>query len=367
MNNILKHIRLLLACGFISLFTACAVHQWPEPNDEPGPDGPVLPEVPETDEYTVNLNLVFEPTFYLWEHKYDPILGTVEEQYPEADYYPGHTGTTSSYDNTRFQGTMLVDFKVFSQDANMACVAEQSYSLPLGDSGYDHTVQLTLPDKTGKYVIAAWSQLKELEQQPPYYNTADFQNISLISEHFEANTEYRDAFSDTIHVNMDRKEALYAMTMTRPLGKYELVTTDLSEFLDKETERRMLPSRASADDYTVKITHVYYYPSAYSVMQDELRNVFSSWSFTTGIVVTGDSEASIGSDYFLESADGGGAQIMVEVYDSNNEKVASTPVFTAPVVRDRHTLLRGAFLSMEGHGGVGIDPDYEGDHNLTIP
>ena len=61
----------------------------------------------------------------------------------------------------------------------------------------------------------------------------------------------------------------------------------------------------------------------------------------------------------------GGVDVSVDVYRFDGVRVAGSSPFTVPMRRDYHTVLRGAFLSMEGRGGVGIDPGFNGDHNIT--
>ena len=150
------------------------------------------------------------------------------------------------------------------------------------------------------------------------------------------------------------------------MGKFELVTTDLSEFLDRETEVRQLSRRASVEDYRVIIAFPMYYPNSYSARDDRLENATTGVSFETVMTVTGESEASLGFEYVLlnDIADGG-VQARVDVYRLDGTHVAGSAMLTIPMRRDHHTLLRGAFLGTEGSGGVGIDPGFNGDHNVT--
>lgn len=376
--NIIRSLFILVAFGFLN---ACCVHQWPEPNGEPSGDvqtpgndkdpdeepgdepGNEVPEV----KPTLSLKLAYEPDFYVWEHKYDPVLGKIEELYPGVTYYPEHPGTTSRYDNTLQGSINHITVRVYNAVTN-ACVAEHSVSRTVDYAGYDTTVEIELEHDT-EYYVAVWSHLLERPDLPSFYDPSDFNSVKLIKETYRANTDYRDAFrgrTDKFIISRSDKEVDVAMK--RPMGKYELITTDLSEFLDNETKLRNLSSRASASDYTVTIQYSGYYTTAYDVLLDELRGSETGWSFSTAMTVTGESEASIGCDYLLKNdAKEGGAQInIIVVRNDTGETVASVAGLSIPVIRNRHTRLTGTFLSMQGNGGVGIDPGFNGDHNVTI-
>ena len=120
------------------------------------------------------------------------------------------------------------------------------------------------------------------------------------------------------------------------------------------------------EDYRVVISFPGYYPSSYSAMDDYLENSSSGVAFATQMTVTGVGMASLGFDYvMLNNILSGGVQARVDVYRLDGTRVAGSKTIDIPMRRDYHTLLRGAFLSMEGSGGVGIDPGFNGDHNIT--
>lgn len=352
------HCAYLLMLLVAILLTGCDVHQWPEQHaDIPNP-------TPDPTRVTMPLRLEYSPDVYFWEHKYDPLLGSVEEINPSLDIFPDYPGTSSKYTNLQTDGVLQIDVKVFPASDASRCVAEQTFTRQINGS-YDSDLEIQLPDY-GSYDIVVWTQLLTSADTSPFYNPSVFSQIHLIPANYRGNTDYRDAFRGRLRVDvasetMDRQ----VVYMKRPMGKFELVTTDLSEFLDRETEVRHLSSRASVTDYRVIISFPMWYPSSYSAMDDRLENASTGVSFETTMTVTGESEASLGFEYVLlgNNADGG-VQTSVSVYRLDGTRVASSQVFTVPMRRDHHTLLRGAFLSMEGNGGVGIDPDFNGDHNV---
>lgn len=344
-----------------ALLASCDVHQWPEQKDESDPD-PILP--PEA-KVVIPLRLEYDTDFYVWEHQYDPLLGKVEEINPSLDIFPDYLGTSYKYSQIAPTGEVQVFVKVFPSSTPTQCVVEKTFTCEVNGT-YDNDLELELPDY-GTYDIVIWSQLFETSESVPFYDPSIFSQIQIIRDNYQGNTDYRDGFRGRLRVDAtpsvsDRK----VVRMKRPMGKFELVTTDLSEFLDRETDIRHLSARASVEDYRVVIAFPMYYPSSYTAMDDRLENAFMGMSFETTMTVTGESEASLGFEYVLlgDNPDGG-VQTSVSVYRLDGTRVASSLMFTVPMRRDHHTILRGAFLSMEGSGGVGIDPSFNGDHNIT--
>lgn len=344
----------------MSALTSCDVHQFPEPKD-PKPDTPIYPE----ETVMVPLQLIYSPHFYLWEHEYDPILGKIMESYPDVEIYPEHPGTTSRYDNTLQKGVIDVFIRAYLESNSNIIVKEQTISYELTGNSYDTALQVELPKDT-RYRLAVWSHLRNESESNPFYDASNFHRISIIGENYAGNTDYRDGFSGVISVSTySESTTAHVVPMTRPMGKFEFVTLDLSEFLDRETSRRSLATRASAEEYNVVISFPYYFPSSYSLLDDRLENSASGVSFRTKMTVNGINEASLGFEYvMLNDLDDTGVQARVDIYDPSYTHVAGSTTLTIPMKRDRHTLLRGYFLSENGEGGVGIDPGFNGDHNI---
>ena len=106
--------------------------------------------------------------------------------------------------------------------------------------GYDYDCWLDLPP--GRYNIMVWSDLlAHGSQADQYYNTQNFGGIRLLGEH-TANTDYRDAFRGMKEITLvtevmqEVQPDTMVIDMVRPLAKYEFITNDLVEFIDKETK-----------------------------------------------------------------------------------------------------------------------------------
>ena len=345
------------------LFCGCDVHQWPERDADIDPD-PVIPPS-DAPKVKIPMSLEYETDFYVWKHYYDPKLGQVEEADPSINIFPEYPGASSKYDNIVPSCILQVYVKVFPASNNSVCVAEHSFTMDINGT-YDTDIEMEMPGEN-TYDVVVWSQLLETSQSKPFYDPSSFSQIHIINGNYDGNTNYRDGFRGRIRIDaFTGINNRYVVRMQRPMGKFELVTTDLSEFLDRETVQRRLTTRASADDYRVVISYPNYYPSSYEAMDDRLENSISGMSFETRMTVTGESEASLGFDYvMINNIMDGGVQARVDVYRPDGTHVAGSSTLTIPIRRDYHTLLRGTFLTMDGGGGVGIDPGFNGDHNVS--
>ena len=344
-------IRSVLA---VLLLTACDIHQFPEE---------ALPPDPE-ELLNASLDMKHQTAMYVWEHFYDPTIGRVVESKPNDGVDEQHPGTSMVYSPVQTEGFKHITARIYKKGSLGAAVVTKEFYHDLWE-GYDLELPVTLVP--GDYEAVVWSDLREEENQNRYYEPTNFNSIKVNYDWYQANTDYRDAYRGRASFTIKKEGDRATVKMHRPMAKYEFITTDLSEFLERETARRQLTTRATMDDYVVKIYYSTYCPSAYSAFDDRLENSATGIGFTTQVTITGVSEASLGFDYvFINDIVDGGVQTTIVVYDLAGNTVAQSVQITVPLRRNHHTYLRGAFLTMNGSGGIGIDPGFNGDHNMTI-
>lgn len=336
------------------LFQGCCLHQWPEVE---------MPEDP--NEKRVVLHLHFNPDMYVWEHTYSAETESVSQSHPDATDFPQHPGATDVYDNSRIYGTLRHIIRIYPIDDDKNYLKEIVLNNPTRGI-YDCDVEFfILP---GLYNIAVWSDLREFDTDDYFHNADDFFSVNLENGH-KGNTDYRDAFSGRLQVNVGTGiEDLGTVEMKRPSGKYEFIATDLQDFLSKEKGKR---NASDLLDYKVVITYPLYMPCSFSVIEDRLVDSRTGVSFTSTMTPVNDEEVSLGFDYVMINSvrDQGNAQavtVMLTVFDSEDNKVANSAPIKVPIRRDNHTVIRSAFLSENADGGVTIDPDYDGDHNIWM-
>lgn len=324
---------------FIISMTSC-VHEWPE-------------SVPTS----VTLKFVFDRTM----NPYDTLI------------YETKAAMNEMHD-VRY---VVEAYKVKPNgDYYRQAAARQIYSKDEVDI-LDHEVVLTVPDE-GRYVVKAWADyVAQGSTDHKYYNPDKFNEI-VIHKH-EGNSELREAYIGSIEVDVIRYGSQVPLVegtlqMSRPVAKYEFITNDLAEFIERETrllnESENLSGRAAKaldlNDYTVRIYYTGFMPSAFNMHSNRPNDSKTGVYYESKIKQTGDNEAMIGFDYVLANPDDASVVAAVALYDKDGNEIAATTDIHIPLKRGMLTTVKGTFLMKESSGGVSINPDFEGEFNIIL-
>lgn len=344
----MRQLYLAILLPAIALLTGCAVHQWPEKEEQPVPAGDV----------TCVLRLRFHPEVTRWEHLYDvdtQQLTPIGQEEPVV------------YDNTQPEGIIRYIVRVYAQAASRVeldhHVGEYLFTRRLSEEGYDFETQLTLPE--GAYTLAVWSDIWESDAQLPRYDATDFAQVEL-TDH-AVNTDYRDAFRGMQDLTLtwegsDAAPVEAEVAMHRPMAKFEIVAEGLEDFLEQEQLRA---ARSGLDEYQVVLAYTGYTPFAYNVLTDALVDSRYGEQFLSGFRALDETSASLGFDYVLVRPEESSTRVQVGVFRKSGEPIALSEPLVVPLRRDHHTVIRGKFLSAHASGGfVGVDPGYDGDFNI---
>ena len=341
----------------ILLVTSCDVHQWPVK--------------PDFVKYHLRLN--YETDITEWNYLCNE-TAVVEQGYGET------------YDNHREYGKIRYIVRTYpildKQRTTSDYTQEFVFTKDIAD-GYDHEVTLNL--LPGNYNVMVWSDLVPSNGDVYYHDATNFAEIKLLGNHSGSN-DYRDAFRGTGEVSVVADIVEYLpdtldIVMQRPLAKYEFVTNDVADFLDKEAIREASKfngsNGTSTDDNTTRAVDieeykvVFYYigfmPDTYSLNTDKPIDSSTGVMFTTSLKKLNESEASIGFDYVFVNGKKSAVTVQIGIYNNEGVQVSLTDPIEVPLKRSYHTILKGTFLTMEAAGGVAINPDFEGEHNLIFP
>jgi hypothetical protein len=220
----------------------------------------------------------------------------------------------------------------------------------------------------------------ENENDASYYNTDQFYQITLQGgEEHPACTDYRDAFSGTTMVSLsgdiyEKEPASFEIEMKRPIAKFEFISDDVEEFIEKETTKIQQNINTNAatnnvclDDYIVTIYYVGYMPNTYSLFTDKPTNSQTGIMFSSTVTQINNTEVSLGFDYVFVKDNISSITVQISISNKNGEKLSTSLPINVPLKRDYHTIIRGKFLTSNASGGVSINPDYDGEHNLILP
>ena len=337
-----------------------------------------FPDIPPSVEF--RLRLRYDTDMTLWEHTYDG-QQTAEQ------------GLGESYDNRSGSGCIRYVIRAYPQQTRQRETREYIREFVFmrdAAEGYDCEYTLGLPG--GAYELMVWSDLMPQEGAAPYHDAGDFGAIALQGDHAGC-TDLRDAFRGTgslvLTADMvERAPETLTVAMQRPLAKFEFITDDVVEFMEKEATRiaAMLGLNAEGaaaegtdrdgedagtrtvklEDYKVVFYYVGFMPCTYSLYTDRPVDSSTGVLFESGLSRLSEAEAALGFDYVFVNGSPSAVTVQIGIFDSTGLQLSLSKPIEVPLIRSRHTVVRGRFLMTETSGGVRIDAEFDGDHNLIF-
>lgn len=230
----------------------------------------------------------------------------------------------------------------------------------------------------GEYDVWIWTQfIDPTTGEAPYFDTASFGAIKLKGD-YVGNTYQKDAHQGCVRVIVpETTEAQvdlnYSVELTRPLTAHAFIATDVDRFVEMETKRRGISSRAGDNGlgidftkYTVKVIHTGYLVNEYSMYRNRPTDSTLGITFTGPLEVTEDGEVLIAYDSLFINGEESTLSLGFEIYGPDGTLVSTVGNITIPTKLNRATIVRGDFLTSKATGGVGIDKDFEGEFNIRI-
>lgn len=242
----------------------------------------------------------------------------------------------------------------------------------------DNRFFLELP--AGSYRLTAWTDYTVADTLDTHYNTSGFHEIMLQGQH-EGNNDMRDGFrgAEDILLETGVMELIpdtIVLDMQRPMGKFEFVCTDLQDFIDKEVRELKQNSPTPEDidasdihleDYRIVFYYAGFMPNTFNALTDKAIDSSTGVQFTSSLSPFSETEASLGFDYVFVNSDESSVIVNLGVFNKEGKQLAMLTNVNVPLKRDQHTILRGKFLMANSDGGVSINPDFDGEHNIVIP
>lgn len=340
-----------MICMLVLFLNSCDVYEWPETSRS----------------VKLHLRLNYETDMTKWEHLYDGV--SVEEQ-----------ELSDTYDNHQKYGKIRYIIRTYPISEKQR--ASQNYSQEFVftkdiTEGYNHEV--TLDVLPGNYYIMVWSDLIETSGDSYFYDADNFAEIKLQGEH-QGNADHRDAFRGTNSVSLvadieEHQPDTLDVAMQRPLAKFEFITTDLQKFIAKEIEMHNQATDTRGDEnqekidlknYKVVFKYSSFMPDTYNMMIDKPIDSSMGVVFQSSMNVLNDNEASLGFDYVFVNGKEAGISVQIGLYDSENRQLAFSEPINVPLHRSHHTVVRGSFLMQQASGGITINSDFDGNHNILI-
>lgn len=220
-----------------------------------------------------------------------------------------------------------------------------------------------------EYTLAVWTDyVKANSGTDLYYDTEDLQYVGCTVP-YTGSTYYRDCLYGTTPLDLRpyrdewNAKVQVSVDMVRPLAKYELIATDVKDFLRKTRKQR-----SGGKAFNVTFAYGFYLPTVFNVLSGKPADSQTGVQYTVPLTIPTDGaeECSIGTDYIFVNGMESFVQLSIEIQDERGTVVARTTGLEVPYRRGHLTTVRARFLTNEMQGGVDIDDDFEGNIDIDL-
>lgn len=341
------------AIGFIALvmatlFVSC-VHDYPGMTEE-GEEGvdPTLVEV--NTEVTLDLELV--------------PLEIITQESARSGTNKARSGTTKADDGyrRRFIIEAWREGKPTARQVTVMETAEED-----GDGKISLPIHLKL--HALEYTLAVWTDyVKAGTTDDLYYDTDNLQQVAC-TDPYTGSTPYRDCLYGTAPLDLRQyrdewnAKVQIKVDMVRPLAKYELIATDVKDFLRKTKKQR-----ADDETFTITFSYGFYLPTVFNVLTGKPADSRTGIAYTTPLTVPtdGQKECTIGTDFVFVNGTELFVSLSMEIRDGGGNVISRTTGLEVPYRRGHLTTVRARFLTNEMQGGVDIDDDFDGNIDVDL-
>lgn len=235
----------------------------------------------------------------------------------------------------------------------------------------DYTAQIEL--EGGDYTLLVWCDYVEQGTcADNFYNTADFTRLYLAGDEHIGGTDFRDAFRGSCQsiVNVpvsasDTLSQVVEIRMGRPMAKYKFISTDYRQFLIYATRQAKVKA-SDISGYTIAFKYSGYMPHQFNMFTNKPSDSKTGVTYRCPIDALGENEALLGFDYVFVNGNESSVQVALQVEDNMGNVIADIGTIDVPLVRSKVTEVRGAFLTSNAQGGIGVDPGFDDEYNIFI-
>ena len=336
-----------LTVALTLLVAACNVHEWPADEPDPGP-GPGPEPDPETPAFVLHLNF--------------------DTEIPLHREIAWTRGAADPHD-VRYQVMIYQG----AGEITSSSVPMRTLTLTGASSTLNRDIEIDLDE--GLYSFLIWADyVDQGSTGDKYYSTGTLSSITLKDRNNHSGSNpYRDAFRGQTTGSVTKGAGGSATAqMKRPMGRFEFITTDLEEFVDRAAAAKAASEGSPAEDSRAdmggyKVTFVYtgFMPSTYNIYTDKPTDAWTGMKFDSKFEPTNDGTR-MGYDYIMVNGSETMVNVAVIVSDERGNVIASTPTIDVPIVRSKLTVVKGEFMSSNSGGGVVINPGFDGEYNIEI-
>lgn len=270
--------------------------------------------------------------------------------------------TITRASETKYLRRFIVEAYLDRQMAARQTVYEEDFNLD--------NLSVSMKLHARNYRILVWADYVNAET-PNEGLVYDAENLAFIlpAGKYIGNSRYKDVFAASAMADLTSyrdnwgTETELSVELYRPVARYELVTKDVETFLHKLTTGGL-----SGESFTARVKYSDYLPTGYNLWDDVPKNslMYMTYNVSFQRPADGTKELRLAFDYLMVGG-GEAASIPVEleIVNEKNEVLARS-ILNIPCERGKNTVVRGNFLTSDVNGGIGIDPDYDGDVEVDL-
>lgn len=233
----------------------------------------------------------------------------------------------------------------------------------LAATGDKDTYRFDLSLWKGDYDICLWVDYTTDAVTDNHYITTSLNPVKILpSESYMGNADTRDAFAGCFSFKMTDNYATENITLCRPLAKYRLVTTDVSEYNELRDEKEW----PALEDMVIKVTYDGFWPNAYSVSNAAPAGAMGGYGYVSALSERSQTEATIGKDYVFVNGTESFVKVTVSFYDTDGEIVNQVRNLQVNYRIGYLTTVQGNFLTAGAGNGIHIDTEWSGEYEVNF-
>ncbi|MDE6267690.1 MAG: hypothetical protein K2M04_01255 [Muribaculaceae bacterium] len=220
------------------------------------------------------------------------------------------------------------------------------------------------------YKLMVWSDYVRTDEPEKdlFYDVETLTPVLPVKSYI-ANTDYKDAFDALAELDLRpyasswQEKVMIDVELVRPVGRYELITTDVAAF-----QRRVASGMINGTTFTARLRYAGYIATGYNVMEQTPKNMLNFISYQSrlsNVTTTEEHELRIAFDYIMCTPEGTIIPAELEIINENNEIVSNCPI-NIQMQAGYNTTIKGRFLTVSSEGGVNVDPDYDGTLHVDL-
>lgn len=253
-------------------------------------------------------------------------------------------------------------------------VAQRQVSYERSEAGkQEYSLHTKFRLNARQYKLLVWSDYVKTEtiETNLYYDPSSLTPV-MPQGNYVGNNERKDCFRGRADLDLREYRDEWAASVSldvelaRPVGRYEIITTDLGAF-----RQRLADGQISGSEFSVRVRYADYRATGYNVLQDVPKNFLSYLFYKTTLKTENwnadQASMRLGFDYCFVDAGEAGSKIPleIEVLNENNQQVSRT-VLSLPVVQGYNTVVSGRFMTGTDDGSVSVDTAYDGVVDLDL-